>query len=581
MWYSVSMFVDVVPNRTSAPAILLRESYREGATVKKRTLANLSGWPPAQIDALRAVLKGATVAGDMDAAFAIVRSLSHGHVAAVLGTLHKLRLDTLLEPQSSRLRDLGTALICARLSAPSSKLALARQLHPETATSSLGALLSLGAVDPDDLYAAMDWLLARQERVEHALAGRHLVNGTLVLYDVSSTYFEGRTCPLAARGYSRDGQRDKLQIVFGLLTNGDGCPVAVEVFEGNTADPTTVASQIRKLKARFNLEQVIVVGDRGMLTRARIEQDLQTAGGIDWITCLRAPAIRQLVDAGVVQLSLFDERDLCEVTSPEYPNERLVVCRNPLLADERTRKREALLVATEHELEKIRAATIRPRAPLRGKDAIGVRVGRVLGRFKMGKHFRYTISDSRFEYQRDQAHIEAEARLDGLYILRTNVTAHRMDQEEVVRSYKRLCQIERAFRSIKTVDLHVRPINHRLAARVRAHLLICMLAYYVEWHMRQALAPILFDDHDRPAAQAARRSVVAPARPSPAAQRKARTKRTDDDLPVESFHDLLQNLSTIVRNTVRPTNTDLPVFSKVTHPTPLQQRAFELLGIRL
>lgn len=575
------MFVDVVPNRNSPPAILLRESYREGAKVKKRTLANLSDWPKAQIEALRAVLKGATEVGDLKDAFDVIRSLPHGHVAAVLGSVQKLRLDSLLDSRRSRSRDLSTAMISARLIAPSSKLALARQLHPDTATSTLGEILGLGVVEADELYEAMDWLLDRQEQVEKALARRHLTNGTLVLYDVSSTYFEGRTCPLGALGHSRDGKNDKLQIVFGLLTNGEGCPVAIEIFEGNTADPKTVASQIKKLKQRFGLEQVILVGDRGMLTSARIEQDLKTAGGIDWITCLRAPAIRKLVEGGVVQLSFFDERDLCEVTSPDYPGERLVVCRNPLLAAERKRKREDLLVATEKELEKIRAATSRQRAALRGRDRIGIRVGKVLGRFKVGKHFRYEITDDDFQYQRDEENIAAEALLDGLYVLRTNVSDQKMGHEEVVRSYKRLCQIERAFRSIKTVDLQVRPINHRLAQRVRAHVFICMLAYYLEWHMRQSLAPILFDDHDRPAAEAERRSVVAPARRSPAAQRKALTKLTDDDQPVESFHDLFSNLSTIVRDTVRPKNTDLPPFPKVTKATAIQQRAFDLLGVRL
>ena len=575
------MFIDVVPNRTSPPAVLLRQSFRQGAKVRKRTLANLSDWPRAQIDALRAVLKGATEVGDLSAAFDIVRSLPHGHVVAVLGTLHKLRLDSLLDSKRSRPRDLSTAMIAARLLAPGSKLATARRLHPDTASSTLGELLALGALDVDQLYEAMDWLLDRQVRVENALARRHLANGTLVLYDVSSTYFEGRTCPLGALGYSRDGQHDKLQIVFGLLTNGEGCPVAVEVFEGNTADPKTVASQVKKLKDRFALEQVILVGDRGMLTRARIEQDLKTAGGIDWITCLRAPAVRKLVEGGPVQLSLFDERDLCEITSPDYPGERLVVCRNPFLADERRRKRADLLAATEKELEKIRAATCRKSTPLRGKDKIGVRVGRVLGRFKMAKHFRYQITDDDFQYQRDEDSIAGEALLDGLYVLRTNVKDDRMAYEEVVRSYKRLCQIERAFRSIKTVDLHVRPINHRLARRVRAHVFLCMLAYYVEWHMRQALAPIIFDDHDCPAARAQRRSIVAPARRSPAAQRKALTKLTDDGLPVQSFADLLTNLSTIVRDTVRPTNTDLPTFPKITQPSPIQQRAFDLLGVRL
>lgn len=575
------MFIDIVPNRQSPPAVLLRESYREGSKVRKRTLTNISDWPRAQIDALRAVLKGATAVGKLEEAFDITRSLPHGHVSAVLGSLRKLQLEAVLERKRSRARDLCTAMIVARLIAPASKLALARQIHPDTAVSTLGEALGLGGVETDELYEAMDWLLERQARVEQALARRHLANGTLVLYDVSSSYFEGRTCPLGALGYSRDGKRDKLQIVFGLLTNGEGCPVAVEVFEGNTADPKTVATQVSKLKQRFGLEQVILVGDRGMLTRARIEQDLEAAGGIDWITCLRAPAVRRLVDSGAVQMSLFDERDLCEISSPDFPGERLVVCRNPLLAGQRKRKREELLAATAKELEKIRAATSRSTAPLRGRDRIGVRVGRVLGRFKVGKHFRYQIADTDFQYQRDEDNIAAEALLDGLYVIRTNVTDERMGSEEVVRSYKRLCQIERAFRSIKTVDLHLRPINHRLAQRVRAHVLICMLAYHLEWHMRQALAPILFDDHDRSAAEAERRSVVAPARRSPAARRKALTKVTDDNQPVASLHDLLKNLSTIVRDTVRPKNTDLPAFTKITRPTDTQQRALDLLGVQL
>ena len=574
------MYVTEVPNHGSRPTILLRESFRQDGKVRNRTLANLSHWAEAKVVALRAVLKGATSVGKLEEAFDILGSRPHGHVAAVLGTLRKLHLDAVLHSRSSRQRDLCTAMIVARLLSPRSKLALARQLNAPTTTSTLGEELALGPVEPDELYEAMDWLLTRQEPIENALASKRLVEGTLVLYDVSSTYFEGRHCPLARLGHSRDGKHHKLQIVFGLLTDGEGCPVAVEVFEGNTGDPKTVSSQVHKLKERFGLKQVILVGDRGMLTRARIEQDLKAAGGIDWITALRAPAIRKLAQGGPLQMSLFDERDLCEISSPDYPDERLVACRNPFLAEERRRKREELLVATEKELDKIALATRRAKAPLRGKDKIGLRVGRVLGRFKMAKHFQLEIADDRFHYQRNTARITEEAALDGLYVIRTSVSDDRLGPDDVVRSYKRLSQIERAFRSIKTVDLHVRPINHRLAHRVRAHVLLCMLAYYVEWHMRQAWAPILFDDHDRAAAEAQRRSPVTPAKRSPAAQYKAAAKRTEDDQPVSSFQSLLEHLATLTKNTVRPKDTTLPSFEKTAVPTPVQQRAFDLLGVR-
>ncbi len=573
------MYVATVPNRNSPPAILLRESYREGSKVKTRTLANLSHWPPAQIEALGAVLRGATSVAVLEDAFEVSRSLAHGHVAAVVGTLRKLGLARLISARSTREQQLCLAMIAARVLHPSSKLALARQIDPQLSSSSLGESLGLGAIDEDELYRAMDWLLERQSRIETTLARRHLSEGSLVLYDVSSTYFEGRRCPLARIGHSRDGKRDRPQIVFGLLTDAEGCPVAVEVFEGNTGDPTTLASQVEKLRGHFGLGRVVLVGDRGMITSARIEGDLKPQPGLGWITSLRGPAIRKLVEGGWLQMSLFDQRDLAEITSPDFPGERLIVCRNPLLAEERRRKREELLAATEKALEKVAQATRRSKNRLQGKDRIGLRVGRVLGRFKMGKHFRLKIEEHSFRYERDLGRIEQEATLDGLYVIRTSVPQAELSAEEAVRSYKRLSRIERAFRCLKTMDLKVRPIHHRLAQRVRAHVLICMLAYYVEWHMRRALAPLLFEDHDRPMAERLRRSVVAPAQRSPKALRKARTKTTDEGSPVHSFHTLLEDLASVVKSQIKPKGIQLDPFVKITNPTPLQQKAFDLLGV--
>jgi hypothetical protein len=573
------MYVATIPNRNSPPAILLRESYREDGKVKNRTLTNLSDWPAAKIEALRAVLRGATSFVDLKDAFEILRAQPHGHVAAVLGTLQQLGLHTLIAPKRSRERDLSVAMIVSRILNPRSKLALARALRPETSHSTLGELLELGEVNEDELYEAMDWLLPRQERIENALAKRHLSEASLILYDVSSTYFEGRHCPLARLGYSRDGKHDKLQIVFGLLTNEEGCPVAVEVFEGNTSDPKTLPAVLEKVGGRFALKELVLVGDRGMITKARIEHDLKQTPGVSWITALRAPAIRRLAEGGLLQLSLFDEKDLAEIASPEYPGERLIVCRNPLLAEERQRKREELLAATEVELQKVAAATVRTKRRLKGQDKIGLRVGRVLGHFKMAKHFTLEISEQGFSYSRNQARIAAEAALDGIYVIRTNLGSQRMDAEDAVRSYKRLATIERAFRCLKTVDLKVRPINHHRAERVRAHVLLCMLAYYVEWHMRRRLAPILFDDDDKAGAELLRRSVVAPAQRSVSAQLKASAKRTKDGLPVSSFQDLLKYLATMTKNLVRPKQANLDAFAKVTPPTPLHQRIFNLLGV--
>jgi hypothetical protein len=471
-------------------------------------------------------------------------------------------------------------MIVARILAPQSKLATARSLGYDTALSSLGQTLGVESADAHELYEAMDWLLPRQPQIEAALAQRHLAEGTLALYDLTSTYFEGQTCPLAKFGHSRDGKKGKLQIVFGLVCNAGGCPVAVEGFDGNTGDPNTLAPQLRKLRERFHLTRVILVGDRGLLTDARIREELKPLEGLDWITALRGSALQKLVDAGSRDVARFRETDLGEITAPAYPDERLIVCRNGALAAERMHKREALLQATERELEPIRQATQRAKRRRTGQAKIALRVGKVINRFKMGKHFRLEITDTAFHYARDPHSITAEAALDGLYIVRTRVPLDLLSTADTVRAYKSLATVERAFRSLKTVDLHVRPIGHRLAERVRAHVFLCMLAYYVEWHMRQALAPLLFDDDDKAAGEAQRASVVAPAQRSPRAQRTAQTQRTDDGRPVHSFQTLLDDLATVTKNRVRfvQSNTETTL---LTTPTPLQQHVLDLLQVPL
>src|SRR5208283_3374968 len=572
------MHIESVPNRNSPPAILLRESYREGGKVRKRTLCNLSHWDPSHIEGLRGVLKGGTVIAPDRDAFTVTRSLPHGHAAAALGTARKIGLDTVLGPEGNRCRDLVLAMIAARIIDPGSKLAAARALTPETASSSLGAILGLGEVDEDELYTALDWLAERKPGVEKALAKKHLKNGTLVLYDLSSSYMEGTHCPLAHRGYSRDGRKGTLQIVYGLLCAPDGCPVAIEVFDGNTADPKTLGAQIGKLKQRFGLDHVVLVGDRGMITEARLTEDVKTAG-LDWITALRAPAIQDLVKGGALQLSLFDERDMASITSPDFPGERLIVCRNPDLAAKRTHKRRELLEATEKDLARVQKATARESKPLRDAAKIGIAVGAVIEKHKMRKHFDLIITDTSFDFARKTAAIEAEAATDGIYIVRTSLTPEALDDAAAVRSYKSLSRVERAFRCIKTVDLQVRPIHHWLAGRVRAHVFLCMLAYYVEWHMRQKLAPLLFDDTDKEAAEAARESPVAKAQRSPAAIKKQTTGLTRDGLPVHSFRTLLADLATLASNTIiTAVAPNLPM-TVLTRPTEVQRRAFELLGV--
>ena len=571
------MYITSIANRNSPPAVLLRESYREHGKVKSRTLANLSQWPQAKIEALRRVLADEPMPPIATQRFEIERALAYGHVAAALGTLRRIGLDQILPKRPQRLAQLMLAMIVARVVEPAAKLATARQLSDATASHALGALLGLGEVDADELYEALDRLQVAQPEIEQALARRHLKAGVLVLYDISSSYLEGEHCELAQRGYSRDHRPDRPQIVYGLLCNQSGCPVAVEVFEGNTADPMTLAAQITKLRTRFNLSRVVLVGDRGMITDARLEADVKPAG-LDWITALRAPTIRALAtEGGPLQLSLFDQRDMAEITADDYPGERLIVCRNPDLAARRGHKRQDLLAATERLLAAVAARLRHKRRPLRGAANIGIAAGAVFNKHKMAKHFDVVISDTSLSWSRKHDAIAAEAALDGFYVIRTNLPAAACSTEQVVLAYKGLSQVERAFRSLKTTDLDIRPIHHRRARRVRGHVLLCMLAYYVTWHMQQALAPMLFTDHDRHAAARQRTSPVAAARVSPAARAKAATKRTADGQPVHSFATLLADLANLTRNTVRFADA-LPVTILAT-PTPVQQRAFQLLGI--
>ena len=563
------MHVAAVPSRQKSgeySSVLVRQSYREDGKVKHRTLANLSKLPPAVIETVRAMLRGEQV-GPLAQAFEIVRARPHGDVLAVLGQLRKLGLDKLLAARPRREREISVAMIVSRILKPNSKLATARSWQSSTLAASLG----VEDADEDELYAAMDWLLEAQPKVETKLAEQHLSEGGLVLYDLTSVYLEGSKCELAMRGYSRDGKRGLPQIEFGLITDREGRPVAVDVFEGNVADPSTVAAQVDKLKNRFGIADVVLVGDRGMLTSARIEA-LKEVGGIGWISALRSNQIEALVNSGDLQLGMFDQRNLAEISAPKFPGERLVVCKNPALAQDRARKREELLVATERELDKVVAAGTAGR--LKGKDETGLRVGKIIGRYKVGKHFQLDISDHRFTYQRDLEGIAAEAALDGIYVIRSSVAAAKLGAEELVRSYKLLAGVERAFKTMKSVDLQVRPVHHRLADRVRAHIFLCMLAYYVRWHLERAWAPLLFKDEDKPTAD----DVVAPARRSTAALVKARTHKLPDDTPVHSFHSLLTELGTLTKNTVRVPNSPA-VFEKLAVATPLQGRALQLLGL--
>ncbi len=544
---------------------LLRRSFREGDKVKSQTVGNLSALPPAAIDAIRAILSGKAV-GPLEDAFEIERSLPHGHVQAVLGQLRKLDIDRLLAARPRRERELVVAMIVSRILEPDSKLATVRGFGTTTLASTLG----VEDADEDELYAALDWLLEQQVKVESGLARRHLAEGGLVLYDLTSVFLEGSKCELAKRGYSRDGKRGLPQVEFGLITDKEGRPVSVDVFEGNVADPMTVATQVEKIRGRFGIAEVVLVGDRGMLTSARIEALRET--DLSWISALRSEQIMSLVQSGDLQLGLFDKRNLAEITAPKFPGERLVVCQNPALAEERARKREELLLATEQELDKVVASVSAGR--LKGSDAIGLRVGRILGRFKVGKHFLLDIADGSFSYKRDQERIAAEVALDGLYVIRSNVSEEKLGADELVRSYKLLSGVERAFRTLKSVDLQVRPVHHRLADRVRAHIFLCMLAYYVRWHLERAWAPLLFRDEEPPLAV----DVVAPARRSSRALAKARSQRRSNGSPVYSFRGLLKELATLTKNTVRMPDTNTTV-DKLALPTPLHSEALRLLGL--
>ncbi|WP_042885366.1 IS1634 family transposase [Cupriavidus necator] len=573
------MYIEHVPNRNSPPAILLRESYRDGNTVKKRTLANLSSLPAEVIEGLKVLLRGGVAVSSADEAFVIERSLPHGHVAAVLGAARACGAEQWLSSAPAALRSVVIALLVTRVVSPASKLATHRMLRDETATHSVSRLLKLGDVELEQVYAALDWLGEAQEGIEKRLARQHLSGSTLVLYDLTSTWVTGRCCELAAHGYSRDGKRDDPQIVFGLVCTREGCPVAVEVFAGNTADPATVASQVDKLKNRYGIEKLAWVGDRGMLTQARIDTVLRPAG-LDWVSSLRAPQMAALArEKGPFQPSLFDERNLLEVTSEAFPGERLIVCRNPLLAEERSRKREALLQATEAELMKITDATTRARNRLKGTEEIALRVGRVIDHFRMGKHFELNITDSSFTWGRKAEQIQQEAALDGLYVVRTSLPATELPAEAAVTAYKGLAVVERAFRSLKTVDLQVRPVFHWNAARVRAHVFLCMLAYYIEWHMREKLKPMLFDDEYVELARAARPSPVAKARRSDQAKAKDATRLGEDGLPVHSFRTLLDDLATLAYNVCHtPLNPQAKIVM-ITRPTPVQEKAFRLLNV--
>jgi DDE family transposase len=575
--YIVGMYIAMIPNRNSPPAYLLRESFRQDGKVKNRTLANLSSLPIAQIHLIQRVLKNEALV-PVDELFEIKRGHPHGHVVAVLGTLRKLGLDRMLDTHPSRERRLVEAMIVARILLPASKLATARMLAKATAASSLGALLEIDDLDEDDLYEALDWLRTRQADIERKLASAHLKDGSLILYDLTSTYYTGRCCPLAKYGHNRDGKKRFPQIVIALLCDREGRPIAVEVFEGNTSDPKTVQAQIEKLRMQFNLERILLVGDRGVLTSARINKDLRTVEGMQWITALRAQTIRKLASQKTITMSLFDERDLAEVTSPDFPGERLFVCYNPLLADERARKRQTLLKMTEEELEKIARAVRRKQKPLRGKKDISLRAGKILNRHKVGKHFRLQIGAASFEYHRKEAKIAEEASLDGIYVLRSNVPREDLNAEQTVAAYKGLAEAEQAFRSFKSVDLKVRPIFHWEPERVKAHVFLCMLSYYVEWHMREKLAELLFDEDDKEGARAARASIVAPAKPSPSCRAKANTKQTPDRMPVHSFRTLLEDLKTLSRDEVYVPASH-HTFIKLHTATRLQQRVFELLEV--
>jgi transposase len=565
------MYVTVVPNRKSPPATLLRESYREEGKVKNRTLANISDWPPEQVEALRAVLKGDLIGvGPMPE---VEASLPHGHVTAVLGTARRLGMEKLLSGKRGRERDLVMALVCGRVLAPSSKLALSQALQPGSAHHTLGQELGVEGATEDELYGAMDWLLERQEKIEAALAKKHLSNGCTVLYDLSSSYFEGTTCPLAKFGYSRDHRADRMQVNYGLLCNSEGIPVAIEVVEGNTGDPETIPAQVAKLKERFGLSHVVVVGDRGMVTTTQIEGAIEP-GGFGWISALKHGAVEKLALEKVIQPSLFDQTGIAEISHASFPGERLVACMNPFMKTKREKVRENLLSLTEKELAKVAAACVRERRPLDGRDQVGLAAGRVVKRFGMAKYFRLHVGDHSLRFARRDEVIAREAATDGIYVIRTSEPKEAFTAEKAVETYKSLAKVERVFRCLKGVDLQVRPIHHRLEDRVKAHLLLCMLAYYVEWHLRRAWAGLLFHDEEG----GTRTTPVAPVEPSEAAKAKKRSPRMNPDLPLQTYRGLIQSLAALSRSTIRLGSS---TYTRCAKPTPLQAEAFKRLGLAL
>ena len=573
MFIIAPMYIETVPNRNSPPAILLREGWREGKKTRKRTLANLSSWPKHKIETLRKLLRDEVLVSPSDL-FTTERTLPHGHVDAVLGTIHKIGLDIAISAKRCRQRDLVLAMIAERLLYPCSKLATTRMWH----TTTLAEELSVEDADENDLYEAMDWLLARQTQIEKKFAARHLSDEAVVLYDVSSSYYEGRKCPLAQFGHDRDGKKDRPIIVYGVITDSEGRPVSISVYPGNTGDPTTVSDQTEKLRQEFGLSRIVLVGDRGMLTQTQIVK-IKEQPSLGWISALRNSSIRKLVGEGTLQRSLFDEKNLAEITSPDYPGERLIACYNPLLADERHRKRKELLAATEVDLQKLaRQVARRTRNPMKASE-IGLKTGKVLGRYKMGKHFKLTIEDGLFKWERRQDAIDRESSLDGIYVIRTSESEKQLSAEDTVRTYKSLSQVERAFRSMKGIDLLIRPIHHRTEDRVPAHIFLCMLAYYVKWHMQRALAPILFEDEELPDIRRLRDPVL-PAESSDTAKMKKWKHRTEDGFEVHSFRTLMATLASRTRNTYRmKSDPSGPSFKQVSELTPIQARAFELLGL--
>ena len=576
----IAMYIEKVPNRNSPPAVLLRESYREGDQVKKRTLANLSKLPDDIIDNLKLALKGATLSMNegIPNHFEVIRSLPHGHVMAILETIKKLGLDKIISEKSSRIRNVVVAMIVARIINPKSKLATARGFNSETCSQSLGQLLDLEKADEDELYNALDWLLEKQEKIEKHLALKHLESGTLVLYDVTSTYLEGNGCELGKYGYNRDKKKGKTQIVFGLLCSAKGCPIAVEVFEGNTSDGATLGGQIEKVRKGWGIENVVWVSDRGILTNSKINELVKPIEGLDYITGLTKPQIRKLAEVEVIQLGLFDQVNLVEFESEDYPDERLIACRNPFIAQKNQLQREALLEAVEKELDLIVQATQREKRALKGQDKIALRVGKVLNQFKVNKYYNLEITEEGFSYQRKLELIAQETALDGVYVLRTSLESTLMDAATTVKAYKSLSQVEEAFRCYKSIDLKVRPIYHYKGDRVKAHIFLCMLAYYVEWHLKQSLAPLLFEDEEIDDSSL---NVIKASR-SESVQSKERKKRNQENFPVHSFRTLLEDLGTICLNTVECTIREGSYrFSKITRPTQLQQKALDLLEVSL